>query len=373
MIVDRALMREVTYTGTGVALVIVGVFLVVRLVRLLAAAAAGELPVDAIVMLLGLKMVSYMDVILPVIFYIAILMVMGRWIKDNEMTVLAACGVGLGRLLRPVLALVVVVSVTVGLFSMFLAPLADRNEQTIIEESKRQSQVSGVTPGVFNEVKGGKGVYYVEQLGFNENAVVNVFAYGQSFKREGVVMAKSGYQYVDEQTGDRFLVLKNGTRYEGVPGEAGYRIMEFESYALRVAVKPVVVPSLPVQALPTIELMGADDRRKIAELQWRISKPLTVPVLAILALSFSYLEVRKSLLPRILVGFAAYFLYTNLLGFGQGLMKKGKLDPAIGLWWIHALFLVIAVLMFMRTARNKPLWPSLSLPWLRLRPWRRGG
>ncbi len=359
MIVDRALAREVTLTSLAVGIIIVSIFLVVRLVRFLSEAAAGELPVDAIYVLLGLKVASNLDVMLPMVFYVGVIMVMNRWVRDHELVVYAACGIGLGRLLQPVLGIAVALSVAIVFSAFYFTPLSVRYTDTLTAENKNRVDIKGVVPGAFSETRG-KDVYYVERVADNNQRLVNVFIYGQQDLRENIVVAEEGYQYVDELTGDRFLVLKNGSRYEGRPGEADYAMMDFETYALRIKTRTHVAPVVSLKGLPTRELLSEPDPRYTAELHWRIAKPVSVPILALLAMAFTPLGVRQSQLMQTVLAFGAYFFYANLLGYGSALLRKGRIDPDVGLWWVHALFLIIGLYIFSRRARNRPL-----LPWRR--------
>jgi lipopolysaccharide export system permease protein len=56
-----------------------------------------------------------------------------------------------------------------------------------------------------------------------------------------------------------------------------------------------------------------------------------------------------------------YFIYSNLLGLGETLMKQGKVPPAVGLWWVHATMAAIAALLLYRRNRNRPLIPRLPM------------
>jgi len=47
------------------------------------------------------------------------------------------------------------------------------------------------------------------------------------------MVAKQGLQEI-AANGDKFIVLLNGTRHEGTPGQLDYKIVEFERYAMRV-------------------------------------------------------------------------------------------------------------------------------------------
>lgn len=361
MIIDRALIREVLHTCGAVTIVMLGIFLVGRLVGFLREAARGVIPVDSVLVMLFLKLVTYMDVILPLMLYIAVLMVLGRWNRDNEMTVIAACGIGLTHFLKP---MAIVASLAVALvagFSMYLSPLSVRVAKSLEQEFKSRSEISGVIPGVFMDTRRGDGVYFVEEYDEQADQYRNVFAYNTSFNKEGVVVAQTAFQQQDELTGDRFLVLKNGTRYEGNPGEPDYRIVEFETYTLRIAESAPPAPAIPINGHYTTTLFTADHPALKTELQWRLAKPITVPILVLFALAFSYVDARRSRLPSILLACLTYFIYTNLMAFAVGWMNNGRLAPELGLWWVHGLFLVVAMYLFRRRSRNEPVIPSLRL------------
>ena len=164
MILRRALAREVLLTSFAVTAVIFCIFVVVRVLGFLRQAAEGIIPVDSIFVLLFLKVIAYMDVILPLMMFVAMLLVLGRWSRQNELTIMAVSGLGLSHLLRPVVFLILVGALTVGSFSMVVGPMAVRSVGAIEHELKTRTDIVGVSPGVFMETQAGRAVYFVEQL-----------------------------------------------------------------------------------------------------------------------------------------------------------------------------------------------------------------
>ena len=361
MIVNRALVREVLETSIAVTFIILTVFVVVRSLGFLQQAVRGDVPVEAVLTLVVLKMVGYLDVIIPLMMYVSILMVMGRWNRDNEMVVLAACGISPVNFLKPLLTLVLVVGGVVALFSFYLTPLALKKGYEIEFEYRNRSEITGVIPGTFIETKKGKGVYFVENFDRDAHRYENIFVYKSSFGKEGVVVSKYAFQRTDELTGDQFLVLNNGTRYEGNPGQPNYRIMDFETYALRIEPRPYTSSLPPVKARPTTVIYKDKHPALISEWHWRLAKVIIVPVLAVFALTFSFINPRQGRLPGMIMAFLAYFLYTNALGFSVAMLSKGSIPPALGLWWVHGIFLVIAAAFLYRRQRNLPLVPMPRL------------
>jgi lipopolysaccharide export system permease protein len=256
-----------------------------------------------------------------------------------------------------------VLAVIIGMFALYIAPEADVHAKQLKAEGIERAMVSAITPGVFNEALDGKAVYYAEEVGLDDNTLRNIFTYGEAQNREGVVIARRGYQEIDEASGDRYVILKNGSRYEGIPGNADYRMIDFETYAIRIKPMEKKNDTLYPKEMPFNDLLASDDRSHRVEIQWRLSKVAIVPILAVLALAFSSLDVRRGRLGRMMGAIAVYFFYSNMLGFGHALLKSGQVPPAVGLWWIHGLFLVLALYMMRRRTWNRPLIPGFD--WLR--------
>jgi lipopolysaccharide export system permease protein len=369
-IINRALARELTTTTLAVAFVFVALFMVVSLVKILAKAAAGVFPAKLVFTLLGLQTVEILSLMLPLAFYIGLLLTLGRWYRDNEMTVLNACGVSLTQLLRPVMWIAVGFAAVVTLLSFLLAPLASRLVAQVKQDESARYEAAATTAGEFNEFQRGEkgsdsGVYYVERIG-RGGLMERVFVAVRHEGRQGVLVAQRGREVTDAASGDRFLVLDQGVRYDGVPGRGDYRMLEFERYTIRVELPAPVLRHTPYHAMTNGQLLADPSSGATAEWHWRISKPLALLVLTLFALVFSHTHPRQGRYLSLFIAIVAYFLYSNLLGVGDAMLKRGRLDPALGLWWTHALFLALGLYLFWRRLNHRPLLPRL--PWPRWRP-----
>jgi len=368
-IMNRALLRELTTTTLAVAFVFVALFMVVSLVKILAKAAAGSFPVKFVFTVLGLQTVEILSLMLPLAFYIGVLITLGRWYQDNEMTVLAACGVGLTQLLRPVLLIAVGFAIVVTLLAFYLAPVASRLIAQIKQDESGRYEAAGITPGVFNEILQSDkaregGVYYVENMAPGE-VMQKVFVATRNLDRQSVMVAKTGREVTDAATGGRFLVLDDGVRYDGTPGQGDYRIIVFERYAIRVELPAPALRYTSLHAMPTRQLFANPGRATNAELHWRLSKPVALLMLTLFALVFAYTQPRRGRYASLFVAIVAYFLYSNLLGVADAMLKRGRVPAELGLWWVHAVFLALGAYLFWRRANNLPLLPVSVLFWRR--------
>jgi len=364
-IINRALLRELTTTTLAVAFVFVALFMVVSMVKILAKAAAGSFPAKFIFTMLGLQTVEILSLMLPLAFYIGLLITLGRWYQDNEMTVLAACGVGLTQLLRPVLLIAAGFAVVVTLLAFYLAPIATRLVAQIKQDDSSRYEAAAITPGVFNEILSNDkvregGVYYIENIGPG-GEMQKVFVATRRLGRQGVVVAKTGRELTDAATGDRFLILDNGVRYDGAPGQGDYRMIVFERYAIRIELPTPVLRHTSFHAMPTRQLLADRDPGANAELHWRLSKPVALLLLTVFALVFSYTQPRRGRYVSLFVAIFAYFLYSNLLGIADAMLKRGRVPAELGLWWVHGMFLVLGAYLFWRRANNLPLLPIPAL------------
>ena len=91
--------------------------------------------------------------------------------------------------------------------------------------------------------------------------------------------------------------------------------------------------------MPVAMLVQSSDPLHRAELQWRIGVPLSTIILAIFAVPLSRSQPRSGRYGRLALGLLVFIIYFNLLSAAKAWVEKGELDPALGLWWVHGLFL----------------------------------
>ena len=357
MIIFRSLIKEVLRTSLVVTVIVVSIFLILRVMGYLSQAAEGIIPVESVLILVSLKMVAYLDIMMPLMFYIAILMVMGRWYKEHEMAILSSAGMSIVDLIKPLSILIMIVGGLVAIFSFWLTPMALKKGYEIENEYRQRNDITGVVPGVFVESKTGQAVYFVEKYNKEEQIYEDVFLYKTSFEKEGVVVANRATQVLDEETGDEFLVLLDGSRYEGVPGTSEYRVIDFERYALRIETKQKPLTALPIRARSNMEVATSDNPAMKGEWYWRVAKVFLVPVLAVFALALSYVNSRNGKSGGMIIAFIIYFVYSNFLNYAVAIVQKGQMNSPFLIWFIHASFALLAIYFLYRRNQNLPFYP----------------
>ncbi|MDO8595376.1 MAG: LPS export ABC transporter permease LptF [Sulfuricaulis sp.] len=359
MIINRAFYREAAMTTLAIGLVLLVVMVLMSMTLLLGRAVRGEQPETVVYILLGFQTLAKLDVLLPLAFYLGILLTLSRWYRDSEMTVLAACGVGLMHFMRPVMVLGSVFGALVLAGAFYFTPLATRQIEHVKLESMHRSEPGAISPGVFTEAQGTGRIVYAEKIEENGN-LQGIFVSSLEEGRQGVLVAKSGHPYTDPKTGDKFIALRDGTLYEGEPGEAGYRILEYSAYNLRIEPKNIGEAPVPTAGLPTLKLLTQlADRNISAEFHWRLGKTIALFVLALYAVVLSYTDVRRGKLSNLFVAVVVYFVYSNLLGIGETMLQNERVPRAVGLWWVHGGMALVALYFLRQRAHDRPL---LSLP-----------
>ena len=362
MIIYRSFSREVILTTLAVTIVVVCLFLVLRGLIFLGQAADGLIPASGVFSLVALAMTANLDVIIPLMFYIALLMVLHRWYSDQEMIVLASCGIGVLHFLKPIAFLNIVFTIIIVSFSFYLTPLSLTKGYDLENDYRHETRVNGIITGKFVEAMQGNTVYFVEKYDDQTKLYNNVFIYQSSYKREGVVTAGTAYRTEDPNSKDKFLVLKNGVRYEGVAGTPDYRIIEFETYAVRIEVENKSSLYLPIKALPSTEIMRSEMPAKRSEWVWRIAKIFTLPVLSIFALALMNVNSRKGGTQGGVLAFIIYLSYSNILGYSVALMKQNKSLSSTPVIIVHLCFATAAIYCLYRRNFNLPLLPNFQMP-----------
>jgi lipopolysaccharide export system permease protein len=344
---QRALVSEFAGNGMLVFAVLLGIIVVSQLIRLLGEAVSGVIAVDGVLALLGFSALNYLPVLLSISLFLSVLLTLTRCYRDSEMVVWFCSGIGLTRWIRPVLMYSLPLVGVIALLSLVLSPWALRKAEEFKNKLESRDDVTAATPGMFRESKQAGRVYFIENVNPGSNRIGNIFVQSEQNGKIGTMAAQQGVQET-MPNGDRFLVLLNGTRYEGTPGQRDYRTLEFQRYAVRIDDMPVKQAQPRVQSIPTPELWSSRTTWDISELEWRIGLPISAAVLALLAIPLGYVNPRAGRSLNLILAIVLYMLYNNMISVTNTWVGQGKMSAGLGLLGIHAAMLVVTVLMFWR-------------------------
>src|SRR5487761_2709640 len=344
MIFRRSLVRELTATAVGLFLILLAILFTNLVLRLLARAAGGTVAPEGILALLGFNALFYFNILLSVALFLTVLLTLSRWYRDSEMIVWFTAGLSLVDWLRPILLFAAPFLVAIIVLSLYLSPWAEQRKLEFEQQLKSRDDISLVTPGLFREFPRANLVVFVQSVNPLNNTVRNVFLHSIEDKQDSTTVAARG-KLEDMPNGDRFIVLEHGRRYQGTPGTADYRIVEFERLGRRIEPSEVRAVPTSTKALPTPALLVTDDRVDRAELFWRISVPISALVLTLLAVPLAYVNPRMGRSFNFFAAMFLYMLYSNCLNIVQSLIAQGRLDFWVGLVLPHVIALAVVALL----------------------------
>lgn len=347
MIFHRALLREFAGLAGAVFMTLFAIALTTRLIRLLGQAAGGKIPSDAVVAFLGFFALNALPVLLSLTMFISVLLTLTRGWRDSEMVIWFGSGLSLTAWLKPVMLFALPLIAVISALSLFIAPWAAQMAEQYSTRLEARDDVSRVNPGVFGETSNKERVFFVESVSGDSSAVQNVFVSSVHQQKSGVSMSRTG-RTETAPNGDRFIVLEQGRRYEGSPGDEEYRVMEFERYAARIETKESAAPPPSQKNLPTWGLIIDPSNANLGELLWRIGVPISAVVLVLLAIPMSFVNPRAGRSVNLLFALFTYIVYSNLLTVSQAKVAQGRLDFSVGWWLVHAGMVALLVVMFAR-------------------------
>ena len=358
MIVFRYLSREVLLTLSAVSAVLLVIIMSGRFIKYLAQAASGLLDPGSLFLIMGFRLPGFLQLILPLGLFLGILLAYGRLYLESEMTVLSATGMSQQRLFVMTLFPATLVALVVAWLSLSLAPQGANQFQLLLNKQDALTEFDTLEPGRFQALRDGTRVTYTEQLSDDRINLGGVFISQKNVSSDEkdrgitVLVAEKGRQEI-RPDGNRYLILDNGYRYDGNPGQADYRAIKYDEYGVLLPKPDVSDEVTDRDAMTTSSLIGSDDLRLRAELQWRLSLPLLVFIVSLMAVPLSRVNPRQGRFLKLLPAILLYMAYLTILIAARGALEKGKIPPVLGLWWVHAIFLAIGLGLL--------YWESLSL------------
>ncbi len=353
MIFHKALLRELTGNALATFLVLLGIVLATQLVRLLSLAAGGAITTGSVAALLGFITIGFLPTLLSLTLFISVLMTMSRAYRDSEMVVWFAGGLSLARWVRPVLMFALPVVLVIAAVALFLAPWASGKAEALRKVMDSRDDVSAVIPGVFRESRQADRVYFVEAVSGTTRHVGNVFVSATQNGKSSVTVAREGLQETSPD-GDRFLVLLDGYRYEGEPGRADFRVIEFARHTVRIEAREVA-RTVGTKVMKTPTLIEAAQPMHLAELSWRIGLPVSALLLALMAIPLSFVNPRAGRSLNLIVALLIYMTYVNTLSIIQVNIALSRVGVVPGIVVVHGVVALILLALFYRRLSVTPL------------------
>ena len=342
MIYQRQFIKELSWTAVGIFVILLVVLVATQAINLLGRAASGRVAIDAVSALIGFWTVGLTPVLLILTAYISIITVLTRYWRDSEMVIWLSSGLSLRNWITPLMKFAIPFAVLVAIVSMLIQPWAEWRSREFAEILKQKQEMSLLEPGVFKEIgKSHPRVYFIETFDPDSGRASNLFVREKEKNgKESSIFAKKGEFKQDGEK--RILTLEDGFRYYGKPGQADYQRASFDKMTMIISVNTTVIdPKQNRHTIPTSALFASNKPIYKAELMWRLSLPISVLVLALMALPLSYFNPRTGHTYNILIAIAVFLIYQNGLTFLRDLVENGRIPFWLGIFPMHLMMFML--------------------------------
>lgn len=352
MIIFRYLSKQILQIVAVVTSVLLVVALTGRFIQYLGDAVAGEKAPDILLLLMLYRIPEFLLVILPLALFLAIILAYGRMYADNEMVILMGSGVSQKRLLLNTLGVSLLITLIVASISLFLAPHGLRKGEELKLSQNQLTEVDFIVAGQFQSFGEGQRVTYAERISSAEvrgrqlqNVFVALTPEGQaSSQAPRIILADTARPEIDATSGARFMRLDGVLQYDGAPGAGAFTVGQFDSQSILLPEQDEFEAVLEESTLATTALLGSAELPQQAELQWRLSTLILIPVITLIAVPMSRVNPRQGRYSKLFPAAMLYVVYFVSLEFCRDRIAEGELSPAIGLWWIHVVFIAVGLI-----------------------------
>ena len=334
MLFDSTIRRELARGFGATLVVILTIVLTMFLIRTVGQAASGAIAPQDVVLLLGYVALGHLPTMLALSLFVSIVVTLGRMYRDSEMAIWFASGLGLSRFVRPVLRMSWPVLAVVAILTLVVWPWGNRNSLELRERYQARSDLSRVTPGVFQTSADGQRVFFIERESTDGINARNVFILTQQTKGESVTSARSGR--IEPEGDARYLVLERGQRNEFDAASGERTLSRFERYrVLATEQARSAADTWPPKARRTIELIRQPDPRNQAELTWRFGLVLGAANLLLLGVGLAATNPRRASNWNLLFALLTFVVYYNLINLSQSWVASGRLPMGVSLLLLH--------------------------------------
>jgi len=342
-ILGQYFLKELTVTWFSVTFILLVVLATNKFADVIGDIASGDLPASSLFQIILYSSIDYLVVLIPLSTFLSILIVLGRFYKDQEMTAILSSGISPSFIYRILVIPMIFLTTLLFSISIYLSPEARKNIEFSKNDALSNIGIEFFEPGRFLTLKD-RSVFYSKER-YDDNRFIEVFLQTEVGNEVSVVTAE--YAEIQTNKNDNFLVFFNGKRYQGKPGDIDFKVIEFAEHQLPLYIKENNEKDNDISTENFNFLLNAQDLKSKAELQWRVSPSIALIILVLLSIPLSRSSPRQGQYGGLVLGILIYMIYVNLLGAARVWFEQGDSPEIYGIWWVHAAALVFTFLMIL--------------------------
>lgn len=212
-----------------------------------------------------------------------------------------------------------------------------------MEKLSADNSVDLLQKGQFQRTPDGSAVVFIGDI--KEKKLSNVFVaqvVPRDSLRPSVLIANSGL-VKELADGRQILSLYDGTRYEGIPSRLDYMITDYASYDALIGQREVKQKGRDWDELPTSVLLKDNHVKAQAELQWRLSLIVCIPLLTLIVIPLSAVNPRQGRFAKMGPAILIYLTYFLALSASKSAIESGELPVVIGMWPVNIALLLAGI------------------------------
>ena len=187
------------------------------------------LSIDIFLYLAALILPRFLDIVLPIGVFIAVLLTFNRLTAESELVVMRSCGLSHVALTKPVLMLAGIAFLVLMSLSLYFLPASNRAFKDLQFEIRNRFVSSLVQEGTFTTISD-KLTIYIRSREDRGEVVGLLINDGRNPQRQVTIVAERG-AFVDSPAGSR-IVMVNGNRQQFDTETRKLSVLTFDSYTL---------------------------------------------------------------------------------------------------------------------------------------------
>jgi lipopolysaccharide export system permease protein len=335
---NRYLIKEIRDAMLGIVLILIVVVFSGLLTDVLNKITRGLFPPELILSQMALRVPRALNILLPLAGFLGVILAYTRLYRDSEMAVLRSSGFSELSLLRPVLLFALPLAFVLAMVSLNFAPTAQRVAVDQAEQANREVAVAGLEPGGFLQLPRSHLTVYAgdleERKAFSDVLIVREQVEGEL----QIVRAESGSVSTPDRNSPTVLRLQNGQRIDVTLSDDAVERVAFGEAELALPESLQQSRGYQLEDLSNEELHSTREGR--AEYRGRLSTPLMLILLMMLAPALARSAPRQVRYDRIVIGVMLYVVYSQSLELAKRLSASGRTPEWLGPWWVHAIFAI---------------------------------
>ena len=311
------------------------------------------IPFQELIPLISFNMIRDVTLIITLSFFLAIILSISQLYKNSEAIVMNSMGLGDKHFVVFIQPTVLLTFIIITFLTIYAVPWAKQQKNIVEEETKNASEFSFITKGEFEEFKQGDIVFYVSESKtlntLGEQNLEEIFIYSTNEEKPMIVLASEARKYIDPRTNSTYLRLKDGIRYQGIPSDENISILNFDLYDLEIIsgeLQKSLAIYTKIEGQSTVDLIKAGGSYANAELQWRLSQPITVLILSFFGIFLGKTSPRGGKGVNLLIGIIVFMLYNNGLLVAKRAIELGQINLLTGFLGVHLLVLMLLILLY---------------------------